>query len=136
MPTLYIHPLVKSLPFVYFKPQKVPLSGGASQYRPLSGVASPGGGGAETPPATQTNPLCLVHRYKEGMLRARQGDPKTEQVVQSVAEGMLTITDTRGQDAVEDWEVDELLEWTNGLNFDQYVKTLFCRDFWFVRRVW
>ena len=70
------------------------------------------------------------------MLRARQGDPKTEQVVQSVAEGMLTITDTRGQDAVEDWEVDELLEWTNGLNFDQYVKTLFYRDFWFVRRVW
>ncbi|KAM7435649.1 hypothetical protein ABFA07_014441 [Porites harrisoni] len=59
--------------------------------------------------------------YKEGMLRARQGDPKTEQVVQSVAEGMLTITDTRGQDAVEDWEVDELLEWTNGLNFDQYL---------------
>jgi len=41
--------------------------------------------------------------------------------VQSVAEGMLAITDTRGQDAVEDWEVDELLEWTNGLNFDQYV---------------
>ena len=70
------------------------------------------------------------------MLRARQGDRETEQVVQSVAEGMLTITDTRGQDAVEDWEVDELLEWTNGLNFDQYVKTLFYRDFWFVRRVW
>jgi len=41
--------------------------------------------------------------------------------VQSVAEGMLAITDTRGQDAVEDWEVDELLEWTNGLNFDQYI---------------
>ena len=63
------------------------------------------------------------------MLRARQGDPKTEQVVQSVTEGMLTITDTRGQDAVEDWEVDELLEWTNGLNFDQYVKALFLPRF-------
>lgn len=62
-------------------------------------------------------------RYKEGMLKARHGgDVETEQVVQSVAEGMLTITDTRGQDAVEDWEVDELLEWTNGLNFDQYVE--------------
>jgi len=63
------------------------------------------------------------------MLRARQGDRETEKVVQSVAEGMLTITDTRGQDAVEDWEVDELLEWTNGLNFDQYVKTLFLPRF-------
>lgn len=56
------------------------------------------------------------------MLKARHGaDAETEKVVQSVAEGMLAITDTRGQDAVEDWEVDELLEWTNGLNFDQYV---------------
>ena len=56
------------------------------------------------------------------MLKARHGgDIETEQIVQSVAEGMLAITDTRGQDAVEDWEVDELLEWTNGLNFDQYV---------------
>lgn len=62
------------------------------------------------------------------MLKARHGgDVETEQVVQSVAEGMLTITDTRGQDAVEDWEVDELLEWTNGLNFDQYVdQKLIC----------
>ena len=66
--------------------------------------------------------LYCIPRYKEGMLKARQGEnTETEQVVQSVAEGMLTITDTRGQDAVEDWEVDELLEWTNGLNFDQYV---------------
>ena len=71
------------------------------------------------------------------MLKARQGDQETEQVVQSVAEGMLTITDSRRQDAVEDWEVDELLEWTNGLNFDQYVKnSFFYRDFWFVRWVW
>lgn len=54
------------------------------------------------------------------MLKTQRGnDLETEQVVQSVAEGMLTITDMRGQDAVEDWEVDELLEWTNGLNFDQ-----------------
>ena len=60
------------------------------------------------------------------MLKARHGgDVETEKVVQSVAEGMLAITETRGQDAVEDWEVDELLEWTNGLNFDQYVDQQF-----------
>lgn len=74
--------------------------------------------------------LLFFFRYKEGMLKARQGeDMETEQVVQSVAEGMLTITHTRGHDAVEDWEVDELLEWTNGLNFDQYVTWLFCKSF-------
>lgn len=60
------------------------------------------------------------------MLKAKHGaDVETEKVVQSVAEGMLAITDTRGQEAVEDWEVDELLEWTNGLNFDQYDDQLF-----------
>ena len=60
------------------------------------------------------------------MLKAKHGgDVETEKVVQSVAEGMLAITDTRGQEAVEDWEVDELLEWTNGLNFDQYVNRQF-----------
>ena len=64
--------------------------------------------------------VASLFRYREGMLKTQRGnDLETEQVVQSVAEGMLTITDMRGQDAVEDWEVDELLEWTNGLNFDQ-----------------
>ena len=54
------------------------------------------------------------------MLRARKGeDATTEQVVQSVAEGMFAVAAVNGQNAIEDWEVDELLEWTNGLNFDQ-----------------
>lgn len=60
--------------------------------------------------------------YKEGMLKARLGeDEETDHMVKSVAAGMMTITETQGHDAVEDWEVDELLEWTNGLNFDQYL---------------
>ena len=58
--------------------------------------------------------------YKEGMLKARLGeDEETDHMVKSVAAGMMTITETQGHDAVEDWEVDELLQWTNGLNFDQ-----------------
>ena len=62
----------------------------------------------------------MSSRYKEGMLKARagQGGRETEHIVKTVAEGMMGATDARGADAVEDWEVDELLEWTSGLNFD------------------
>ena len=35
--------------------------------------------------------------------------------------GIADMTDKLGHGAVEEWEVDELLEWTNGLNFDRYV---------------
>ena len=31
-----------------------------------------------------------------------------------------------GPDALEDWEVDELLDWTTSLNFDEYVGTEDC----------
>lgn len=60
--------------------------------------------------------------YKEGRLKARQGEnAETGHMVRSVAAGIMAITDRQGHDAVEDWEVDELLEWTNGLNFDKYL---------------
>lgn len=55
------------------------------------------------------------------MLKVKYGvDVEIEKVVQLVVEGMFVIIDIRGQEVVEDWEVDELLEWINGLNFDQY----------------
>ena len=45
-----------------------------------------------------------------------------DDIEQSMKEMMVT-TDKHGPGAVEDWEVDELLEWTNGLNFDSYVSS-------------
>ena len=35
-------------------------------------------------------------------------------------EGILETADSAGPDAVEEWEVDELLDWTTSLNFDTY----------------
>lgn len=29
--------------------------------------------------------------------------------------------ENNGAESVEDWEVDELIEWTNGLSFESYV---------------
>ncbi|XP_020895635.1 uncharacterized protein C11orf65 homolog [Exaiptasia diaphana] len=60
--------------------------------------------------------------YKQGMLQAKQEqDSETQNIIETVAQGMVNAADARGSEAVEDWEVDELLEWTNGLNFDQYL---------------
>ncbi|KAK3739021.1 hypothetical protein QZH41_010479 [Actinostola sp. cb2023] len=58
--------------------------------------------------------------YKQGMLRAKEAqDSETQNIIETVAKGMVNAAETRGNEAVEDWEVDELLEWTNGLNFDE-----------------
>ena len=43
--------------------------------------------------------------------------------IEKSLKGIVEVTDRKGFEAVEDWEVDELLEWTNGLNFDSYVST-------------
>lgn len=54
------------------------------------------------------------------MLQAKgTNDPQTQNIIKTVAQGMVNAADSRGHEAVEDWEVDELLEWTNGLNFDE-----------------
>jgi len=34
---------------------------------------------------------------------------------------MVATVENYGPDALEDWEVDELLDWTTSLNFDEYV---------------
>jgi hypothetical protein len=36
---------------------------------------------------------------------------------------MVKVTEKKGYERVDEWEVDELLDWTNGLNFDLYVST-------------
>lgn len=40
--------------------------------------------------------------------------------VHRAVEGILETADLAGPDAVEEWEVDELLDWTTSLNFDSY----------------
>ena len=56
------------------------------------------------------------------MLWTKQGtEPTIERAIENTVKGIVDITDKLGHSAVEDWEVDELLEWTNGLNFDRYL---------------
>ena len=66
----------------------------------------------------------MPFRYKEGMLLAKHGTetPVMKDIQHSVKE-MVEVTEKKGYEAVNEWEVDEILEWTNGLNFDSYVST-------------
>lgn len=59
--------------------------------------------------------------YKEGMLQAKPCDDDTRQLIDGAAAGMLATLEHEGDDAVQEWEVDELLNWTTSLNFDDYV---------------
>jgi len=61
--------------------------------------------------------------YKEGMLRAKAEDRETIQLIEGAAAGMVATVEAAGPDALEDWEVDELLDWTTSLNFDEYRNT-------------
>lgn len=61
----------------------------------------------------------MLHRYKEGMLKAKSDDPETITLIEGAAAGMVATVDKMGPDALEDWEVDELLDWTTSLNFEE-----------------
>ncbi|XP_038078313.1 protein MFI-like [Patiria miniata] len=61
--------------------------------------------------------------YREGMLQAKTEDSDTKSLVEGAAAGMVAAIESQGSEVVEEWEVDELLEWTSGLNFDDYLSS-------------
>lgn len=58
-------------------------------------------------------------RYKDGMLQAQAEDEGLNTLVEDATSGLMAQLENRGPEAVDDWEVDELLQWTSGLNFDE-----------------
>ncbi|XP_070568593.1 uncharacterized protein [Ptychodera flava] len=61
--------------------------------------------------------------YREGMLKARSNDKETIALIEGAAQGMVETVEAEGPEALEEWEVDELLDWTNALNFDDYLSS-------------
>ena len=57
------------------------------------------------------------------MLRARVDDKDTVELIEGAAAGMVATVDSQGPESVQEWEVDELLDWTTSLNFDDYWMT-------------
>jgi len=60
--------------------------------------------------------------YKEGMLAAKDTDQETADLVEKAARGLVNTVSLQGPNSVMDWEVDELLQWTTALNFDDYIE--------------
>jgi hypothetical protein len=57
--------------------------------------------------------------YKTGILKAKGSDPETNEIIEQTTKGLLDAFDSISIENVDNWEVDELLQWTNGLNFDE-----------------
>lgn len=71
----------------------------------------------------------LNFRYKAGMLQTESGgqndddenEKEMSRLINETTSSILRIYSEFGPQAVEDWEVNELLEWTHGLNYDDYL---------------
>ncbi|KAM4701794.1 protein MFI [Discoglossus pictus] len=59
--------------------------------------------------------------YYEGSLQAQTTDPNTAILVQRATQGVIQTVEQHGSEIVMDWEVDELLNWTNALNYEEYI---------------
>ncbi|XP_069058419.1 protein MFI [Pleurodeles waltl] len=59
--------------------------------------------------------------YYEGSLHAETSEPNTAVLIQRATQGLINSAELHGPDTVMDWEVDELLNWTNALNFEEYI---------------
>ena len=70
-----------------------------------------------------------LNRYKAGMLTAEknieikenENEKEMSRLINETTTSILRIYHEFGARAVEDWEVNELLEWTHNLNYDEYL---------------
>ncbi|CAM4353604.1 unnamed protein product, partial [Caretta caretta] len=63
----------------------------------------------------------MTKMYHARSLRVKTEDPTTTILIQRSAEGIVNAFEKGGTDNVMEWEVDELLQWTNALNFEEYI---------------
>ncbi|KAJ8010861.1 hypothetical protein DPEC_G00079530 [Dallia pectoralis] len=63
----------------------------------------------------------LKQMYDLGCLIANTEHSETAVLVEKSARGMMDAVEKLGTAHILEWEVDELLEWTNALNFDEYI---------------
>jgi hypothetical protein len=58
-------------------------------------------------------------RYKNGLLKAKGNTTETKRIVEEATINLMKAYEQDGASSIEEWEVDELIEWTNGLNYDE-----------------
>lgn len=58
-------------------------------------------------------------RYDAGALHAHNEHGDTAELAEISAQGMTHADQQLGPGTIVDWEVDQLIEWTSALNFDE-----------------
>ncbi|XP_039178263.1 protein MFI isoform X1 [Crotalus tigris] len=64
----------------------------------------------------------LKKMYFGENLQVKTENPEAIVLIQRATEGLIKSLEKEGIDQVMEWEVDEMLKWTNALNYDEYVK--------------
>ncbi|XP_062054337.1 protein MFI [Lepus europaeus] len=59
--------------------------------------------------------------YYAGTLKAKATRDETLDLIHTATKGLIRAVEDGGIESVMEWEVDEVLNWTNTLNFDEYI---------------
>ncbi|XP_065913385.1 protein MFI-like [Dysidea avara] len=60
--------------------------------------------------------------YQNGMMRVREGlNAETTEAIHKATDQAITLSEQKGADCIRDEDIDALLSWTDGLNFDHYI---------------
>ncbi|XP_043854832.1 protein MFI isoform X1 [Dromiciops gliroides] len=59
--------------------------------------------------------------YYSGSLETKKADVGCTDLILKATKGLIKAVEEGGMDSVMEWEVDEILNWTNTLNFEEYV---------------
>jgi hypothetical protein len=63
----------------------------------------------------------MLETNKDEVLKHTGNEKEMSRLINETTTSILKIYNTYGAEAVEDWEVNELLEWTHSLNYDEYL---------------
>ncbi|KAM4718548.1 protein MFI isoform 7-T7 [Anableps anableps] len=64
----------------------------------------------------------LRQMYSEGRLQAHSDQAHLVTLARSSAQEVIETIEKKGDDEILDWELDELLAWTDSLNFEEYME--------------
>jgi hypothetical protein len=63
----------------------------------------------------------MLSADKNDDLKQNENEKEMSRLINETTTSLLRIYNAYGPQAVEDWEVNELLEWTHNLNYDDYL---------------
>lgn len=64
-------------------------------------------------------PISLTFRYNQGCVQTHPAQRHMATLVGSSAQEVMDAIEEKGDDEILEWELDELLVWTNTLSFEE-----------------